>query len=301
MKIGIVGLGARGHQILDRLLKDHHEVVVHPITPDAEAVARALGAIVAPNIQELVANLGDHPVVWLMLDPSEVENTMSEVLDHMSNGIIIDGANSDYRETMRRAKLTSGRGVEFVDVGVAGGVQGGERGFSITIGGDRASVDSIQALFQSLCQPSGWGYFGTSGAGHFTHMVHTAMEYAIMEAYGEGYHLLHDNADFTDLDLAHLAGVWQHGSAIESRFNDLTGQILRASPNLDSTVGVVPETGETRWALEQANQLHIPLPAVQAALNVRVGSQKSQTNFATKLVEQLRNTFNGYATKGSKQ
>jgi 6-phosphogluconate dehydrogenase len=113
--------------------------------------------------------------------------------------------------------------------------------------------------------------------------------------------LLHDNADFTDLDLAHLAGVWQHGSGIESRFNDLTGQILRSSPNLDSTVGAVPETGETRWALEQANQLHIPLPAVQAALNVRLGSQKSQTNFATKLVEQLRNNFDGYAAKEPKQ
>ncbi len=296
MKVGLIGLGKMGGQILTRLLNDHHEVIVISTKPEKLEAARAEGAGTATDIADLVSKLGHDPIVWLMVPSGVVEEEISRLLDLMKDGgTIVDGGNSDYRETMRRASLTAERGVKLVDAGTSGGVLGLENGFSIMVGGDKNTVDRLASLFTSLAQPSGWGYFGPAGAGHFVKMVHNAIEYGMMESYAEGYRMLKDETDFPPFDLAQVASVWQHGSIIDSKLGELAGQIFRANPELNGIDGFVAESGEARWTLERAKAAGLPLPAIQAAFDVRVASQKGEVNFGTKLLAALRNAFGGHA------
>jgi 6-phosphogluconate dehydrogenase len=296
MKIGVVGLGKMGKQILSRLLNDHHEVIITSSKPETMQSAAALGARTAENLKELVHKLGDQPVVWMMIPAEAVENEMASVIDLMPRGgTIIDGGNSDYRQTKRRAGLAAERGVQLIDAGTSGGILGEAHGFSIMVGGDKSTVDGLRPIFDSLAQPSGWGYFGPAGAGHFTKMVHNAIEYGVMESYAEGFRMLKEDGEYPSLDLSLASQVWQHGSIIASQLNDLTGQILRANPELTDIDGYVAESGEARWTLERAGELSIALPAIQAAMDVRLSSQEGHTHFGTKLLAAMRNAFGGHA------
>jgi 6-phosphogluconate dehydrogenase len=295
MKLGLVGLGKMGEQILERLLKGGHEVIVISSKPEKLEHAKSLGAGTADGLPDLVHKLGKNPVVWLMIPADAVENQMATLLDLMSHGgTIVDGGNSDYRETRRRAQLTSERGVQLVDVGTSGGIMGLDHGFSMMVGGSTEAVEALRPAFETLAQVGGWAHFGPGGAGHFTKMVHNAIEYGMMESYAEGYHLLKESGDYPGLDLALAAKVWQHGSIIESKLNELTGQVLRTNPELTGIDGYVAESGEARWTIERAEAVNLPLPAIKAAFDVRVASQQGQVNFGTKLLAAMRNAFGGH-------
>jgi 6-phosphogluconate dehydrogenase len=296
VKLGVVGLDVIGKQVVQRLIRDKHEVIVAP-APEMLEEAKGWGAQIATDKADLIRKLGDAPIVWLMIPADAVENEMAGIIDLMPHGgTIIDGANSDYRQTRRRAALAAERGVQLVDSGTAGGIHGLENGFSIMVGGDKATVDSLRPIFESLAQPSGWSYFGPPGAGHFTMMVHTAIEYGIMESYAEGYRLLAESGDYDNLDLALAASVWQNGSIISSSLGGLIGQFLRTNPTLDGVDGYVAQSGEAKWALERAKEIQMPLPAIQASMDVRLASQQGQTHFGTKLLAAMRNAFGGHDT-----
>lgn len=301
MKIGFVGLGRMGGNMVGRLVKGGHEVLVTGRNPEHVAAAAAeTGATVAKDYAELVKRLGDNPVVWLMLPADVVEGEMSKVIDLMPHGgTIVDGGNSDYRQTKRRAALAAERGVQLVDAGTSGGILGATAGYCIMVGGDKPTVDHLEPLFQALAQPGGWAYIGPAGSGHYVKMVHNAIEYGMMESLAEGFNLLKNGADFPGLNLAQIAGIWQHGSVVESLLNRLTGEALRQSPELDGIDGYVAESGEARWTLEVAKEQNLPMPAVQAAMDVRLASQQGQTSFGTKLLAAMRHGFGGHAINKS--
>jgi 6-phosphogluconate dehydrogenase len=252
VKLGFIGLGRMGGHMVERLIKDGHEIIVTGRNPERVARATAAGATAVAGRAELVKALGKDPIVWLMIPADVVEDEMSALIDLMPHGgTIIDGG--------------------------------------------KATADRLQPLFTALAQPSGWGYFGPAGAGHYVKMVHNAIEYGMMESLAEGFRLLKDGHDFPGLNLAQLAGTWQHGSVVASLLNELTGQALRSNPTLDGIDGYVAESGEARWTLEVAKDQNIPMPAIQAAFDVRLASQQGETNFATKLLAAMRNAFGGHA------
>lgn len=296
MKLGFIGLGRMGGHMVERLVKGGHEVVVTGRNPERVAKAQAAGAKAVADRTALVKELGNDPVVWLMIPSDAVEDEMAALIDLMPHGgTIVDGGNSDYRETMRRAGLAAERGVQLVDVGTSGGILGATEGYCMMIGGDTDTVRALQPLFEAMAQTSGWGHFGPPGAGHYIKMVHNAIEYGMMQSYAEGYRMLREGRHFQNLNLAQVALVWQHGSIVASKLNELNGQIFRANPTLDGIDGFVAESGEARWALETAKAENLPLPAIQAAFDVRLASQQGETSFATKLLAAQRNAFGGHA------
>ncbi len=296
MKIGFIGLGKMGQQMVSRLAKAGHEVVVSDVNPEAVTAAEEAGATGAADLSALVQALGEKPVIWLMIPAAAVQQEVAALLELLpAGGIIIDGGNSNFRETLERAKEAEAKGVELVDVGTSGGVEGLADGFSMMVGGSPEAVAAVTPALVALAQPDGWSHFGPTGSGHFIKMVHNAIEYGLMESYAEGYRLLRESPDFKGLDLAAIAAVWQHGSVIRSHLNEISAQILSRNPNLDGIEGYVAESGETRWTLELAKQVSVEMPAVQAAFDVRVASQKGQVNFATKLLAAIRNVFGGHS------
>ncbi len=295
MKIGLVGLGKMGSQIVERLIHDNHQVVVTDINPVAMAAAAAIGAETANDRNEILQSLESPAVVWLMIPSDLVQAEIEAWLQILpAGGILIDGGNSDFRLTQKRAELAASKGVSLIDVGTSGGLMGRENGFSMMIGGNENIFKIVEPVIKSLAQPDGYRYFGPAGAGHFIKMVHNAIEYGLMESYAEGYRLLH-GGPFKNLDLAAISNVWQHGSIISSSLNDISGQTLRQNPDLGGIGGQVAESGETRWTLEAAQDLNIPLPAIQASFDVRIASQNGETNFATKLLAAMRNLFGGHS------
>ncbi len=211
-----------------------------------------------------------------------------------SGSLLIDGGNSDFRQTKLHYQKVTEAGSSLVDIGTSGGVWGYKNGFSMMAGGDKQSFEIIEPVLKTLAAPSGaYAFFGESGSGHFVKMVHNAVEYGMMESLAEGYRMLKEGP-YNSLDLAAAAEVWQHGSVVTSWLNELTRDALRENPNLDGISGVVAESGEARWTLEVANEINLPMPAIQEAFNVRLASQKGQVNFATKLLAAMRAKFGGH-------
>jgi 6-phosphogluconate dehydrogenase len=293
MKIGFYGLGRMGGNMVARLLANGQEVVVMNRSPEPVDAAVKLGAEAAHEPKELLSKL-EPVIIWLMLPSGIIEAKFNEILPMLSPGaILIDGGNSDYRHSRQRAEAAQSRGVDFIDVGTSGGILGREAGYCMMVGGDKAAVGVIKPVLDALAAPYGWRHFGQPGSGHYVKMVHNAIEYGLMESYAEGYRLLKEGP-YKDIDLAAAAEVWQHGSIIESKLNELTVQALRENPMMEGIDGVVAESGETRWALETAKELQIPLPAIQAAFDVRLKSQTGQTTYATKLLALMRAKFGGH-------
>jgi len=301
MKIGFIGLGRMGGHMVARLVKAGHEVLVTGRNPEHVAqAAKDSGATAVADYKAMVHDLGPDPVVWLMIPSDVVEEEMKKVINLMSKGgVIVDGGNSDYRQTKRRAALAAEHGVTLVDAGTSGGILGATAGYCVMVGGDKPAVDRLSPLFQALAQPEGWAYMGPAGSGHYVKMVHNAIEYGMMESLAEGFNLLNTGADYPDLDLAAIAGIWQHGSVVESLLNRLTAEALRQNPNLDGIDGFVAESGEARWTLETAQAQNVPMPAVQAAMDVRLASQQGHIGFGTKLLAAMRHGFGGHAINKS--
>lgn len=294
MKIGFYGLGRMGFNMVGRLLEKGEEVVVMNRSPEPVAEAVKLGARSAQDYADLISQL-DPVIIWLMLPSAVLDEKYNELLPLLPKGaVVIDGGNSDYRLSRQRAAAATDHGVNFIDIGTSGGILGRKAGYSMMVGGDKAAVDKITPILNALSAPDGWQHFSEAGSGHYVKMVHNAIEYGLMESYAEGYRMLKEGP-FKDIDLAAAGKVWQNGSIIESKLNELSQQALVENPELAGIDGVVAETGETRWTLETAKDLGIPLPAIQAAFDVRLASQTGQTNYATKLLAAMRNKFGGHS------
>jgi 6-phosphogluconate dehydrogenase len=293
MKIGFYGLGRMGANMVARLLEKGQSVVVMNRSPEPVAAAVKLGAEAADSYQELIPQL-DPVVIWLMLPADITEAKFQELLPLLKTGaIVIDGGNSDYRLSQQRAVQAAAKGIQFVDIGTSGGILGHTAGYCLMVGGEETAVNTIKPVLEALAAPNGWRHFPGQGTGHFVKMVHNAIEYGLMEAYAEGYRLLKEGP-YKDIDLAAAGQVWQHGSIIESKLNELTAQALAEDKNLIKISGRVAESGEARWALETAKQLNIPMPTIQTSFEVRLKSQAGQVNYSTKLLAVMRAKFGGH-------
>lgn len=276
-----------------RLLENGQEVVVMNRSPEPVEAAVKLGAEAAADYHELISKL-DPVVIWLMLPSEIVERQFSNLLPLLPKGaIVIDGGNSNFKHSRERAQRAAKLGVNFIDVGTSGGILGRSAGYCMMVGGDEASVSLIKPALQALAAPYGWRHFPGAGTGHYVKMVHNAIEYGVMESYAEGYRMLKEGP-YKNIDLAAAGEVWQNGSIIESKLNELSVDALRENPSLEGIDGVVAESGETRWTLETAKELGVDLPAIQDSFDVRLKSQAGEVNFATKLLAAMRNKFGGH-------
>jgi 6-phosphogluconate dehydrogenase len=293
MKIGFYGLGRMGGNMVARLLEKGQQVAVMNRSPEPVEAAVKLGAEAARDYEDLISKL-DPVIIWLMLPAQLVDEKLNELFPLLPEGaILIDGGNSDYRFSRKRAEAAARHNVFFIDVGTSGGILGRQAGYSMMVGGDKTAVEQIRPVLDALSTPGGWQHFPEPGSGHYVKMVHNAIEYGMMESYAEGYRMLKEGP-FREIDLSAAAKVWQHGSIIESKLNELTFQALVENPELEGIDGVVAESGEARWTLETAKELNVPMPAVQAAFDVRLASQAGDVSFATKLLAAMRNKFGGH-------
>lgn len=298
MKIAIVGLGKMGLQIAKKLQTAGHEVYGVVSSEDKIAPLDQQGISATTSRQQAFEFFAsDQAVIWLMIPAAAVDAELAEWLELLPpNSIIIDGGNSNFKQTQARASLADNQQIKYLDVGTSGGVHGLYNGFSMMIGGDTTAFQTISPVIEVLAQPSGaYQHFGPSGSGHYVKMVHNAIEYGMMQSLAEGYQMLQEGAYAGKLDLAAAGEVWQHGSVVTSWLNELSRQALAENPTLDGIEGFVAESGEARWTLENAAELGIQLPAIQAAFDVRLKSQQGQVNFATKLLAAMRNKFGGHA------
>ncbi len=302
MKLIVQGLGRMGMQIARKLAEDNHAVVALNRSPAPVDQAVQYGCIGAHGISEALAqfNNDEQVVVWIMLPSDIAEAATQSWLAVLPKGsIIVNGANSDYRKIKILNQTVNNAGMALIDIGVSGGVWGYENGFPLMVGADdQTAVATIKPVLDTLAKPGGaWGYFGKSGAGNYVKMVHNAIEYGMMQSLAEGYRLLHEGA-YQDIDLALAGNVWQQHSVITSWLNELTRQAVSENPNMDNISGYVAESGEARWALQTAAEFGYDLPAIQAALSVRIKSQQGEVNYATKVVAAQRNKFGGHNKNG---
>lgn len=297
MKITLVGVGKMGAQIARKLIDAGHQVVAVDPNADAVAAVAEFGAIATTSREDsLMKYDNEQVVVWLMIPAQFVEAEVASWCEMLPAGsILVDGGNTDFRHTPYQAELVHGKGSQFVDVGVSGGILGMANGFSMMAGGDEDAYRTICPILDVLSQPNGGhNYFGGAGAGHYIKMVHNAIEYGMMESLAEGYRMLHEGP-YKGLNLAAIGEVWQQSSVIESGLNALAAQVMREDQTMAHADGFVAESGEARWTLEVAKEANIELPAIQSAFDVRIASANGDTNYATKLLAELRNKFGGHA------
>lgn len=296
MKIAIVGLGKMGAQIANMLLTAGHQVVAVDPSQEAVQAASKFGAEAASDRADAVTKFGDDQVaVWLMIPAMFVSDEVQAWLEVLpKNSLLVDGGNTDFRETKQHAEACAAKNILFVDVGVSGGILGAKNGFSMMAGGDESAYAHIVPILDVLTgKNGGHQYFGPAGSGHYVKMVHNAIEYGMMESLAEGYQMLREGP-YAELDLAKAGAVWQRASVIESTLNQLAAEVMSEDQNLANATGYVAESGEARWTLEAAKEIGIGLPAIKASLDVRVQSQDGHTNYATKLLAELRNKFGGH-------
>ena len=294
MKIGMVGLGRMGSNMTVRLLQGGHDVVAHDVSPDAIDRVASEGAVAAPSLKDLVHELDRPRAVWVMV-PSGVitEETIAKLAALLDkDDVIIDGGNSRYIDTQRRAKQLSDKGIHLLDSGTSGGIWGLAEGFCLMVGGADEPAARLEPIFATLAPENGYAHVGDCGAGHFTKMVHNGIEYGLMQAYAEGFDLL-DKSDF-DIDLAQVAEVWRHGSVVRSWLLDLAAHALSQDPGLESLKGVVEDSGEGRWTVQAAVDHAVPMPAISAALFARFSSRQPNS-FQARVLAALRHEFGGHA------
>ncbi|MBP6038220.1 MAG: NADP-dependent phosphogluconate dehydrogenase [Candidatus Saccharimonas sp.] len=296
MKIGFVGLGKMGNQIVAKLLRDTHEVVVYDVDTVAVAACQKLGASPASSREDLVDQLGDTPIIWLMIPAQYVGPEVNAYAGLLPAGsVLIDGGNSNFHETMRRGKELMARSIAYVDVGTSGGIMGLENGFCMMVGGDNDTIARLSPILNTMAAPFGkWIHAGELASGHYVKMIHNGIEYALMQSYAEGYDLI-KYGEMPGINLAAVADVWQHGSIIESKLNQLIAELLHENPELEGIDGYVADSGEGRWTYEAAEASQVQMPALREALAVRKASQEGHYIYATKLLAGLRNKFGGHA------
>lgn len=299
MKIGMVGLGKMGGNMTTRLLRDGHEVVVFDRNADPVEQAAAEGAVAAANLEDMFAQLEAPRVIWIMVPagaPTDgVVRELEKLLD--PDDLIIDGGNSNYKESIDRATRLAEKGIFFVDVGTSGGVWGLSEGYSMMVGGDPTAINRLKPIFETLAPASdqGWGHVGPSGSGHFVKMIHNGIEYGMMQAYAEGFEVLRAKEEF-ELDLHQIAEIWRYGSVVRSWLLDLTAEALKEGPDLGGIQGWVADSGEGRWTVAEAIDLDIPAPIMTLSLLMRFVSRQDES-YAAKILAAMRNQFGGHAVK----
>jgi 6-phosphogluconate dehydrogenase len=295
MQLGMVGLGKMGANMTTRLLEGGHEVVVFDVNPEAVRRSADNGATGSSSLQELVEKLTAPRAVWIMVPAGSItQETIDDLGNVMQEGdTIIDGGNSRFTDTLKRAEELVDKGIAFVDAGTSGGVWGLKEGYCLMVGGDKETVTRLEPIFRTLAPENGFARVGEAGAGHFVKMVHNGIEYAMMQSYGEGFEVLEKNGRF-ELDLAQIAELWRHGSVIRSWLLDLAASALRKNPGLEGISDYVDDSGEGRWTLGVAIDQAVPMPALALALFTRFASREDEL-FAGKLISALRNEFGGHA------
>jgi 6-phosphogluconate dehydrogenase len=300
MELAIIGLGKMGGFMVQRLLKFGHRVVGFNRSPEiTQQLADDCGLVVAFSLPELVSKLNAPRFVWVMVPSGDAtEKVIDQLKDLLEPGdTIIDGGNTFYKDDIRRAATLQEKNLNYVDVGTRGGVWGLKEGYSLMIGGEKKIVEKLKPVFASLAPAAdkGWGHVGPVGAGHFVKMVHNGIEYGMMQAYAEGFEIMHAKQDFS-LDLKQVAHIWQDGSVVRSWLLDLTANALQADQDLSHIKGWVADSGEGRWTVTEAMDLDVPAPVITLALQARFVSRQSES-YAAKLLAAMRNQFGGHAIK----
>jgi 6-phosphogluconate dehydrogenase len=295
----MIGLGRMGANMAQRLLRGGHEVIGYDPAEAARSALQQKGAKTAASLAELAGKLKAPRVVWLMVPSGEItDTTISNVVPLLAAGdTLIDGGNSNYRDTQRRAADVAKKGIHFVDSGTSGGVWGLAEGYSLMVGGDEAVVDRLRTIFETLApaKDRGWGRVGAVGSGHYTKMIHNGIEYGMMQAYAEGFSILQHKAEFK-LDLHQIGEIWRYGSVVRSWLLDLTCNALEKNPTLDGIAPYVADSGEGRWTVADAIELGVPAPVITLSLLARLRSRDPES-FTDKLLAAMRNQFGGHAIK----
>jgi 6-phosphogluconate dehydrogenase len=296
MKIGFIGLGKMGFNMVEHLLELGHEVVAFDVSAEAVKAIKAKGATAASSLEHLVGELDAPRVVWMMVPAGRpVDAVIDGLAPFLKVGdIVIDGGNSRYTDTVARAEKLRQQGIRLLDVGTSGGLDGARHGACMMAGGEREAYAVVEPMVRDLCVPNGYGYMGASGSGHFVKMVHNGIEYGMMQAIGEGFDLL--RASGYDLDNENVARVWSNGSVIRGWLMELAGKAFEQDNDLGWLGGKVADSGEGRWTVEAAVELGVAVPIISGALFRRFRSQ-SEENFSDKVVAALRHGFGGHAVQ----
>jgi 6-phosphogluconate dehydrogenase len=288
MKLGMIGLGRMGSGMTERLRDGGHEVMTYD--PRVESTA--------DSVEELVSQLEPPRVLWMMIPAGEItEQTLEELLQHVEAGdIVIDGGNSNFRDSIRRHTTAKDKGVRYIDVGVSGGVWGLEVGFCLMAGGEDEPVSHVEPILETLAPPDGYAHVGGSGAGHFVKMIHNGIEYGLMQAYAEGFEVMSASPEY-DLDMHQIAGIWRYGSVVRSWLLELLHAAFeQEGSHLEKIRGYVEDSGEGRWTIAEAIAEDVPVPVISAALFARFASRQDES-FAAKVNAALRNQFGGHAVR----
>ncbi|HEY6621184.1 MAG TPA: decarboxylating 6-phosphogluconate dehydrogenase [Steroidobacteraceae bacterium] len=295
----MIGLGRMGANMAQRLMRGGHKVVGYDPAAAARALLEKNGAQTAASLAEMVAKLKAPRAVWLMVPAGEItDGTITNLVPLLAAGdTIIDGGNSNYRDTQRRAAMVAQRKIQYVDSGTSGGVWGLAEGYSLMIGGDEAVVERLRPIFETLApaKDQGWGRVGPVGSGHYTKMVHNGIEYGMMQAYAEGFSILQHKDEFK-LDLHQVAEIWRYGSVVRSWLLDLTAIALDKNPTLAGIAPYVADSGEGRWTVADAIELGVSAPVITLSLLERLRSRDNDS-FTDKLLAAMRNQFGGHEIK----
>jgi 6-phosphogluconate dehydrogenase len=296
MELGMIGLGRMGANMAERLLRGGHRVVSYDRKPAAVERITEKGASGAGSLEAVVRQLGTPRAVWMMVPSGDpVDQTIEQLLPSLAAGdALIDGGNSNYKDSIRRAKKLRDCGMHFVDAGTSGGIWGLENGYCMMIGGEKEIVQRLEPIFKTLAPPDGYLHVGPNGAGHFVKMIHNGIEYGMLQAYGEGFELL--TASQFDLDLEKISRLWNQGSVVRSWLLELAENAFAKDPKLSSIRGYVEDSGEGRWTVEEATEKGVPAPVLMLSLFARYRSRQ-EDSFAGKFVAALRNEFGGHAVK----
>ena len=298
MQLGMIGLGRMGGNMVRRLAPAGHAVVAYDRAPEAaRALAQEGVATAATDLRDLCAKLKPPRVVWLMVPAGgPVDESIEQLSPLLARGdVVIDGGNSHYKDSVRRGALLQSRGFVFVDAGTSGGIWGLEVGYCLMVGGSRAAVERCEPIFRALAPADGYAHVGPTGAGHYVKMVHNGIEYGMLQAYAEGYEILHASKQFS-LDLHQIAAVWNHGSVVRSWINELAERAFAPGADLAGIKGWVADSGEGRWTVQEAADLDVPAPVITLSLLERFRSRQAES-YAAKVIAALRHEFGGHPVK----
>jgi len=299
MQLGLIGLGKMGGNMAERLRLGGHQVVGFDFSAEAVAKLAASGNVGASTLEELAKKLTGRKAIWIMVPQgAPVDETIAKLEPFLNPGdILIDGGNSNYKDSIRHHKEVTAKGFQFVDVGTSGGVWGLKEGYSMMVGGDKEAVEYLSPILETLApaKDKGWGHVGPAGAGHFVKMVHNGIEYGMMQAYAEGFTIMEKKEEL-DLNLPQIAEIWRYGSVVRSWLLDLTADALSKNPTLDGLEAYVADSGEGRWTVFEAIDLNVSAPVITESLIRRIRSRE-ENNFTDRMISIMRNAFGGHAVK----
>ena len=299
MQLGLIGLGKMGGNMAERLRLAGHQVIGFDFNADAVARLTAAGNVGVSSLEDLAGKFTGRKAIWIMVPQGKpVDDTIAKLEPLLKPGdILIDGGNSNYKDSIRHHGEVAAKGFQFVDVGTSGGIWGLKEGYSMMVGGDKEPVDYLKPIFEALAPAAdkGWGHVGPAGAGHFVKMVHNGIEYGMMQSYAEGFTIM-EKKESLNLDLAQISQIWRFGSVVRSWLLDLTADALAKNPTLDGLEAYVADSGEGRWTVFEAIDLNVSAPVITESLIRRIRSRE-ENNFTDRMLSIMRNAFGGHAVK----